>query len=87
MVPDPTQFDPASDYHDPKSTLENPRWHTVKFQFVEALPELVPLETLRSQFTGEELLLVNRGSRLSVIPIDPGVAMRLFELGKFQHRG
>ncbi|MFM2429515.1 MAG: hypothetical protein RLZZ511_728 [Cyanobacteriota bacterium] len=87
MVPDPTQFDPQSDYYDPKSTPENPRWHTVKFQFVEALAELVPLETLRSQFTGEELLLVNRGTRLSVIPIDPAVAERLFALGKFQHRG
>jgi predicted RNA-binding protein with PUA-like domain len=86
MVVDPTQFDPASDYYDPKSLPDNPRWHTVKFQFIEALPALIELNTLREQFAPEELLLVQRGSRLSVIPIDPDVAARLGQLGRFQHQ-
>lgn len=84
MVVDPTQFDPQSDYYDPKSSPDNPRWHTVKFQFVEALPALIELNTLREKFTGEELLLVQRGSRLSVIPIADDIADRLFDLGGFQ---
>jgi predicted RNA-binding protein with PUA-like domain len=84
MVVDPTQFDPQSDYYDPKSQPGNPRWHTVKFQFVEALPALIDLHTLRDKFTGEELLLVQRGSRLSVIPIADEIADRLFDLGGFQ---
>jgi predicted RNA-binding protein with PUA-like domain len=84
MVVDPTQFDPASDYYDPKSPPANPRWHTVKFQFLEALPALIELNTLREKFTGEELLLVQRGSRLSVIPIADEIADRLFDLGGFQ---
>jgi predicted RNA-binding protein with PUA-like domain len=84
MVVDPTQFDPASDYYDPKSQPDNPRWHTVKFQFLEALPALIELNTLREKFTGEELLLVQRGSRLSVIPIADEIADRLFDLGGFQ---
>jgi predicted RNA-binding protein with PUA-like domain len=84
MVVDPTQFDPTSDYYDPKSPPDQPRWHTVKFQFVEALPALVELNTLREKFTGEELLLVQRGSRLSVIPIADEIADRLFDLGRFQ---
>jgi predicted RNA-binding protein with PUA-like domain len=84
MVVDPTQFDRQSDYYDPKSPPDNPRWHTVKFQFVEALPALIELSTLREKFTGEELLLVQRASRLSVIPIAPEIANRLFKLGGFQ---
>jgi predicted RNA-binding protein with PUA-like domain len=84
QVVDPSQFDPAGEYYDPKSTPAQPRWHTVKFQFVEALPQLIELETLRQRFTPEELLLVKRGTRLSVIPIDEAIAARLLVLGGFQ---
>jgi predicted RNA-binding protein with PUA-like domain len=83
MVVDPTQFDPNSDYFDPKSTLESPRWHTVKCQYVETLPELVPLDVLRSHFAEEELLVVKRGTRLSVIPVSLESAQRLFQVGQF----
>jgi predicted RNA-binding protein with PUA-like domain len=83
MVVDPTQFDPNNDYFDPKSTVESPRWHTVKCQHVETLPELISLETLRSQFTEDELLVVKRGTRLSVIPVSFESADRLLKIGKF----
>jgi predicted RNA-binding protein with PUA-like domain len=82
-IPDPTQFDSSSDYYDPKSTPENPRWHTVKVQFVEALPEIITLETLRQKFEPDELWLVRKGTRLSVIPIGDAVADRILALGKF----
>ncbi|MBE9030862.1 EVE domain-containing protein [filamentous cyanobacterium LEGE 11480] len=85
MVVDPSQFEVDGEYYDPKSTPEYPRWHTVKVQFLEALPELLELNTLREQFEPEELLLVKRGSRLSVIPIADNVAQRLFKLGGFKH--
>jgi predicted RNA-binding protein with PUA-like domain len=84
MVVDPTQFEPTSDYYDPKSAPEHPRWHTVKVQFLEALPELIPLVQLREQFDPDELLLVKRGSRLSVIPVADHVAQRLLQLGNFK---
>ncbi len=84
-IPDPTQFDRQSDYFDPKSTLDNPRWHTVKVQFVEALPQIIALETLRAQFTPDELGVVQRGTRLSVLPVADGVATRILQLGGFQH--
>ena len=35
--PDPTQFDPESHYHDPKSTLEAPRWTLVDVRYVRTL--------------------------------------------------
>ncbi len=84
MVVDPTQFDAKGDYYDPKSTVEQPRWHTVKVQFLEAIPELIALDTLREQFTPDELLLVKRGSRLSVIPVTDDVANRILQLGRFE---
>jgi predicted RNA-binding protein with PUA-like domain len=83
MVVDPTQFNPDSDYFDPKSTLESPRWHTVKCQYVETLPELISLDILRSHFAEDELLVVKRGTRLSVIPVSVESAERLFQIGQF----
>lgn len=86
QVADPTQFDPGSDYFDPKSTIEQPRWHTVKVKFLEALPEIVALDTLREHFDPEELGVVKRGTRLSVIPVAESIADRLLKLGGFQSK-
>lgn len=79
-VVDPTQFDPASDYYDEKSTRENPRWYTVKVQFVEKFAQVTTLETLKATFTPEELMVVRKGYRLSVMPVDGAVALRLLAL-------
>ncbi|WP_456415326.1 EVE domain-containing protein [Oceanithermus profundus] len=81
-VVDPTQFDPESCYYDPKSTPENPRWQTVEVEFVEKFPRMVPLAELRERFTAEELPLLKRGFRLSVMPVDAAVAEKLLELAK-----
>jgi predicted RNA-binding protein with PUA-like domain len=83
-IADPTQFDPASDYYDAKSTIANPRWHTVKVQFVEALPEMIALDTLRAQFEPDDLWVVRRGTRLSVIPVEDAPAQRILQLGRFK---
>lgn len=68
-IVDPTQFDENSAYFDNKSTINNPRWHTVKVQFQQILPELISLNTLKDRFSPEELLVVKKGNRLSVIPV------------------
>jgi predicted RNA-binding protein with PUA-like domain len=77
---DPTQFDPQSKYHDPKATPEHPRWDCVRLRFLQAFPHLLSLETLRSNFTPEELLVVRPGNRLSIVPVDAAVAERLMAL-------
>jgi predicted RNA-binding protein with PUA-like domain len=84
-IADPTQFDQASDYFDPKATPENPRWHTVKVKFLEALPQIVTLERLREHFEPEELAVVKRGTRLSVLPVEAAIAKRLLLLGGFDY--
>ncbi|MBV8885627.1 MAG: EVE domain-containing protein [Chroococcidiopsidaceae cyanobacterium CP_BM_RX_35] len=76
-VVDPTQFDPNSQYCDPKSIIESPRWHTVAVEFVEAFPKLIPLETLKQEFSAEELWVVRRGNRLSVMSVPDAIAKKL----------
>lgn len=74
---DPTQFDPASHYYDPKSPQDAPRWHTVCLRFEKQFPGIVTLDQLRETFTGEELWVVRRGNRLSVMPVDEAVAKKI----------
>ncbi len=67
--PDPTQFDPKSDYYDEKSTKENPRWLTRDVKFVKKLPRQVTLAELRSAPGLEDMMVVQKGQRLSVMPV------------------
>ncbi|XID75220.1 EVE domain-containing protein [Alkanindiges sp. WGS2144] len=67
--PDPTQFNPEHRYYDPKSTLDKPRWTGVDVRFDEKWPAILPLSTLREIAELENLALLQRGSRLSVMPV------------------
>lgn len=69
--PDPSQFDTASVYFDEKSNQTSPRWFAVDLVFVEKLPAIIPLDKLKSLAKLSELPLVQRGSRLSVMPVTP----------------
>ncbi len=68
--PDPTQFDPESDYWDPKATVEKPRWFLVDVSFERTFSAVLSLETLKANadILGDFVLL-NRGTRLSVLPV------------------
>jgi len=79
QLADPTQFDPQSPYYDPKATPETPRWQTVKVEFVEKFTQTISLPQLKQMFTPEELAVVKKGNRLSVMPVDPDVAQRLLQ--------
>ncbi len=80
-VVDPTQFDSQSDYYDSKSSPENPRWQTVKVKFIEVFARFISLENLKQTFQPEELLLIKKGNRLSVMPIANNVAEKILLLG------
>lgn len=69
--PDDTQFDPDSEYFDPKATRENPRWMLVDVGFERKLREVISLERIKqhAQDFGEGFPLTARGSRLSVFPV------------------
>jgi predicted RNA-binding protein with PUA-like domain len=66
--PDATQFDPASPYHDPKATPETPRWISVDVRAVER-GRYLPLTEMRSIPALEDMVLLQKGSRLSVSPV------------------
>ena len=67
--PDPSQFDPRSEYHDPASTREAPTWVAVDVRAVEKLPQVVTLDAMRADPALEGLETTRRGSRLSVHPV------------------
>ncbi|WP_201800674.1 EVE domain-containing protein [Dulcicalothrix desertica] len=84
-VADPSQFDPESDYYDPKSTPDSPRWQTVMLEFIETFPNLISLSQLRSQFTPEQLMVVKQGNRLSVMPVFTEVADKILAMKTCQY--
>jgi predicted RNA-binding protein with PUA-like domain len=67
--PDPTAWDPNSDYHDPRASPENPVWSMVDVKLVEMFPREIPLDELRTVKSLAGMELLRRGSRLSVQPV------------------
>ena len=67
--PDPSQFDPKSDYFDSGSTRDNPRWMLVEVKFVKKLKRTITLDELKQQPALAEMPLVRKGNRLSVMPV------------------
>ncbi|AEO43545.1 EVE domain-containing protein [Xanthomonas perforans] len=69
--PDDTQFDPSSDYHDPKSTREDPRWMLVDVAFERKLARTISLDEIKQEADalGEGFALIARGNRLSILPV------------------
>jgi predicted RNA-binding protein with PUA-like domain len=66
--PDPTQFDPASKYYDPRSDPSNPLWDWVTVAPVRPL-RFIPLDELKTIPELAESRLLAKGNRLSVIPL------------------
>lgn len=63
--PDPEQFDPESDYYDPRATQDNPRWIQVSLVFLEKFRAPLTLAQVREEQALRDMELVNR-SRLSI---------------------
>lgn len=66
---DSAQFDKKSKYYDPKSTKDNPRWQCVDLKFKKKFPKLLPLADLKDNKDLKNMLVVQKGSRLSVQPV------------------
>lgn len=67
--PDPTQFDPKSEYFDAKSPQAEPRWSLVDVRFAATFARFLPLDELREVPALAGMLLFSR-SRLSVQPVE-----------------
>ena len=67
--PDPTQFSAKSKYFDKSSKKDTPRWLSVDVQFVEKIPHILTLAEIKLNPLFENLPLVKKGNRLSIMPI------------------
>lgn len=79
--PDPTQFDPKSDYYDAGSKPDAPRWFSVDIAFDRKLARPVTLPELRADPALADMVLLRRGSRLSVQPVSAAEWKRIVALG------
>jgi predicted RNA-binding protein with PUA-like domain len=66
---DPTQFEVGSEYFDPAATKENPRWFAPEIKHEAKFNRLIPISELRQVRHLSKMVLLKRGSRLSVQPV------------------
>jgi len=67
--PDHTAFDPEAKYYDPKSDPDNPRWYMVDVKFKKKLKRTISLAELKETAEIEDMPLVRKGNRLSIMPV------------------
>lgn len=67
--PDPTQFDKRHPGHDGAAARDDPRWYAVDIVADDAFAAPVALDTMRRTPGLSSMVLLRRGSRLSVQPV------------------
>lgn len=67
--PDPTQFDKKDKHYDPESKPSDPRWDMVDIRYVRKFSRALTLDELRKDSKLKGMVLLRKGSRLSVQPV------------------
>jgi predicted RNA-binding protein with PUA-like domain len=80
--PDPSQFDRKDDHYDPDSSPDDPRWFQVDVRAVEKLPSPVTLEQMKAAKELRGMPLLQRGNRLSVLPVSEAEFRAIVRMGK-----
>ena len=84
--PDPTAFDPKDKHYDPKSDPKAPRWVMVDLRFVSAFAQTLSLKFLQQARVEypvlDDMPLLRRGNRLSVMPVQPPQWKQIIQLAK-----
>ena len=78
---DPAQFDRKSDYYDAGAKRDDPRWLMVEVEHVETLPRVVSLEELKKEPSLATMLVVQKGQRLSVQPVEKAHFAKVLSMG------
>jgi predicted RNA-binding protein with PUA-like domain len=68
---DLTQFDKKDSHYDPESKPDQPRWEMVDIKYVRKFSRPLSLDQLRKEPTLKNMVLLRKGSRLSVQPVSP----------------
>lgn len=82
--PDPTQFDPASEYFDPKASEDRPRWWLVDFAFAGKFQRILTLDEIKADAELAEMTVCQRGTRLSITPVAAAHFKRVCRLAGFK---
>jgi len=79
--PDPTQFDSGDSHYDPKATPAKPIWFCVRVKFKQKFTRQVALSELRERKELKDMVLLQKGSRLSIQPVTEKEFKLVSELG------
>lgn len=80
--PDAFAWKKGHKYFDPDSKKDAPTWYMVDIGFVERFPGVVPLETLKATKGLEQMMVIKKGSRLSVQPVAKAEYDLVVKLGR-----
>lgn len=80
--PDFTQFDPDNKYYDPKSNPTKPTWFMVDIRFLKKLEKPVLLEEMKLNPKLKGMRLLQKGNRLSVLPISKSEFEEILKMSK-----
>lgn len=79
-IPDPTQFDQKSKYFDSQATKVAPRWFAPRLKFIRKFQNTLSLRELKTQEDLQDMVLLKRGSRLSVQPVSEAQYQAILKL-------
>ncbi len=78
---DPTQFDPKDDHYDADSIPTDPRWAAVDVAYVSTFAHPVSIQDMRNNERLWGMKLLEKGSRLSVLPVTAAEFAEVVRLG------
>lgn len=80
---DLTALNPKSEYFDPKATHENPRWYAVTVGKPKKFPKFISLAEMREHEPLQDMLLLRKGQRLSILPVSLNEYNFILQLARF----
>ncbi len=80
--PDHTAFDPDDDHYDPKSKKDSPTWYMVDIKHLQTFKKPLSLEELKTRNELKNMVLLQKGSRLSVQPVSEAEWHAIMKLAK-----
>lgn len=80
--PDPSAFNAKSSYFDEKSDPKNPTWYSVDIKHVKTFSKTISLSELKSMPELRNMVLLQKGSRLSIQPVSESEWKEIMEISK-----
>ncbi len=81
-APDQSQFDKKSDFYDPKASKEKPIWFCVQVKYTENFKNYVTLDSIRQDQKLQGMIVIKKGSRLSIQPVSEKDFKHILKLGR-----